>query len=364
MAQYETPHWTGPPPRPERDVRSEIADWFAKYAFYFLLLFFIGLVVAAFTFLPSLRGGSDELSSIAGAELGSANSPIAGFDASKEGATLLNISTSPSGAVVQIDVDSIGVTPLYKTPVDRKVHLLSIVKPGFVRIDTVLFADDFQKDTTSFFFVLKRSDAVVSDILSSPEAEPVTPAPDRATAQTGDASTNRNPVATPPSQPDNTASTDPVVRSEGPVSQVGSLSVSSVPAGASVLVEGRFVGITPLVMSGLDPGQRQIELMLDGYRTEKSFVAIRAGVRSEVETVLSISSGTLVVLAKPYGTIYIDGQLAKRDLDIEYRTSLPAGQHVVSVSHPFLGQLTQSVTIDDTETNLVFDFNTMKIVSK
>ena len=367
MAQYETPHWTGPPPRPERDVRSDLVAWFAKYAFLFLLLFFVGLVVAAVAFLPALRGNESGLPELGGESPGYGEAPIAGIDPSREGVTLLNISTSPAGAVVQIDVDSVGLTPLYRRPLDKKVHLVSIAKPGFVRIDTLLFADDFRRDTTSLFFVLTPR-------LGAPTSTPLiadedlddggrTPALDdrversRSDPVSEEASRNRTSAQEAPSRP-------AIDRVAAPEILFGSLNVTSDPSGAAVAVDGRIVGSTPLVMSDLLPGDREIALMLDGYKTENSVVNIQAGVRSDVQSTLSAASGTLVVLAKPYGTIFVDGDFKRRDYDVEYRVMLPVGPHIVSVSHPVLGQLIHTVVIEGNETSLIFDFNSLTVVSR
>ncbi|MCB0720347.1 MAG: PEGA domain-containing protein [Bacteroidetes bacterium] len=355
MPQYETPHWTGPPPRPERDVRSEIAGWFARYAFFLLLVFFLVLVGAALAFLPSLRNNSQI--TLEGSE---GDSPIARHpsEAALEGSTLLNVSTNPAGAMVQIDVDSIGVTPLYRRPLERKVHLLSIVKKGYARVDTVLFADNLRSDTTSFFFVLRPAPAGEQPAASPPAQSPVTVVPQATGAVTsgsdspsGDADPRRSDT-----NPSPTESTSVEVT-------VGSLQVVSNPSGATVSLDGRIVGATPIVVSDVDPGSRTVEIFMDGYRTESTAVEVRPGVQSRITTDLAAASGTLVVLARPYGTIYIDGKLAERNLDIEYRTTIPVGPHVITVSHPVLGELKKDIVINEGESSLLFDFKKMEVVA-
>ena len=55
--------------------------------------------------------------------------------------------------------------------------------------------------------------------------------------------------------------------------------------------------------------------------------------------------GTLQVLAQPWGTIYIDGALHKRNTDVVYRTEVPAGTHEIRVVHPTFGTRTRQVTV-------------------
>ena len=61
--------------------------------------------------------------------------------------------------------------------------------------------------------------------------------------------------------------------------------------------------------------------------------------------------------------IYIDGKLAERNLDIEYRTTIPVGPHVITVSHPVLGELKKDIVINEGESSLLFDFKKMEVVA-
>jgi hypothetical protein len=61
----------------------------------------------------------------------------------------------------------------------------------------------------------------------------------------------------------------------------GSLVVDSRPAGASVFVDGREVGVTPLVIR-VPAGQRGVRLERDGYRAVSTLVDVAAGGRTRV----------------------------------------------------------------------------------
>jgi hypothetical protein len=50
-----------------------------------------------------------------------------------------------------------------------------------------------------------------------------------------------------------------------PAPATSGLSVSSLPAGARVTVDGRFVGITPLSLPDLTPGGHRVTVELEGY---------------------------------------------------------------------------------------------------
>lgn len=59
--------------------------------------------------------------------------------------------------------------------------------------------------------------------------------------------------------------------------QPGTLSVSSSINGASVYVDGSYKGVTPLTVSGLQPGSHKVQLQKSGYSTEYRNVTIRSG---------------------------------------------------------------------------------------
>jgi hypothetical protein len=59
-----------------------------------------------------------------------------------------------------------------------------------------------------------------------------------------------------------------------------SLEASSAPHGATVLVDGRRVGKTPLTFRGVTPGRHLVQLALPGYATWQSHLLFRSGKKS------------------------------------------------------------------------------------
>jgi serine/threonine protein kinase len=62
-----------------------------------------------------------------------------------------------------------------------------------------------------------------------------------------------------------------------PGAKTGALRVESRPSGAAVLIDGRVVGTTPLLISDLEPGQHQVRLELPGHRPWATTATIVAG---------------------------------------------------------------------------------------
>jgi hypothetical protein len=71
-----------------------------------------------------------------------------------------------------------------------------------------------------------------------------------------------------------------------PTSFVGSLSISSRPAGATVLLDGRVVGTTPLTLPEAPAGSHAVRLVLEGYRSWSVSAQVVAGQQRKVNASL------------------------------------------------------------------------------
>ncbi len=66
----------------------------------------------------------------------------------------------------------------------------------------------------------------------------------------------------------------------------GSVSVTSEPPGATVLVDGEPRGTTPGVVDGLSPGEHLLELSLEGYLNQQRVVTVEHGQQTELSVEL------------------------------------------------------------------------------
>jgi hypothetical protein len=77
----------------------------------------------------------------------------------------------------------------------------------------------------------------------------------------------------------------------------GSMYIDSRPRGARVMIDGRFVGTTPFRMPGLAAGRHDIRLELDGYRAAALPVNVTAGRESRVA--ITLDPGAALPGARP-----------------------------------------------------------------
>jgi hypothetical protein len=142
--------------------------------------------------------------------------------------------------------------------------------------------------------------------------------------------------------------------------------VRSSPAGARVAVNGSDRGVTPLALSGLAPGDYEIELTRPGYRAVSRRVAVSgdrsiarlsvtlpasarsASPKSAVSRASGAASGAgpaaIEVVSRPSGArVYIDGHYVG---NTPYRAaSVPPGQRAVRLELDGYGPWATNVTL-------------------
>jgi hypothetical protein len=87
------------------------------------------------------------------------------------------------------------------------------------------------------------------------------------------------------------------------------LSVSSFPQGATILIDGNYMGITPLAMINISDGIHQIETDLKGYETQSKTVRLPniSTIHFDLNTIQT-SNNTITITTNPSNAeIYIDG---------------------------------------------------------
>ncbi|HYN16196.1 MAG TPA: serine/threonine-protein kinase [Terriglobales bacterium] len=90
---------------------------------------------------------------------------------------------------------------------------------------------------------------------------------------------------------------------------VGELLVNSVPQGAQVQVDGSGVGLTPLSLASLSPGQHLVVLSKAGYAVESRSVVVHGGTRIALAVSLNQLAAVASISSDPPGAaIIIDGR--------------------------------------------------------
>ena len=174
--------------------------------------------------------------------------PAASAPASPAIGSLL-VRSTPSGASVSVDGAAKGVTPLALRDLPAGTRTITLAHPGYAAETRKV---QISHDRPSRSLEVRLAAVAQTPAAPAPAARPSTPA------------TLGKPAAS-----------------------TGTLVVESRPAAASVSINGRDRGKTPLVIADLEPGEYQVVLTMPGYRNVATTVRVVAGERARAAASLT-----------------------------------------------------------------------------
>jgi hypothetical protein len=179
----------------------------------------------------------------------------------------LLIRSMPAGARVFVDGREHGRSPALVRDLARGEHRVRLVREGY--------------DTDERRVTITASGSVqpLTVRLTRTRPSESTPAV-TARHHAGEAGGQSAPPARSGAQPAHSGAQNPVAGSHD--AGMGSLGVESRPLGVRVFVDGRLVGVTPLVLPQVPAGEHVVRLEQTGYREWSSTIQIVPGERSRV----------------------------------------------------------------------------------
>ena len=143
----------------------------------------------------------------------------------------------------------------------------------------------------------------------------------------------------------------------------GEVSVSSVPSGAVIDLDGKAVGKTPVALKTVGVGQHKLRMRLDGYLSADSLFDVGPGTHYWHQTLSPVPPGVLVVLGDLPARIFIDDRLVAANVLNSGRQSYPPGRHEVRAELVDGSQLVETVDINPGEI-VTFDYSQRRVVSR
>jgi len=127
---------------------------------------------------------------------------------------------------------------------------------------------------------------------------------------------------------------------------IGSLNVTSTPAGAAVFVDGVDTGeVTNATLADLGVGEHEITLKLDGYRDAAANVTIRSDETASLHLDLVEAAGSIAVSSSPAGaSILLDGAATGQTTNTTLE-NVPAGEHIITITKGGYMDATATVTV-------------------
>jgi hypothetical protein len=118
-----------------------------------------------------------------------------------------------------------------------------------------------------------------------------------------------------------------------PEEDVGSIAVSSSPAGAMVYIDDEESGVTNTTVTGIAVGDHLVRVEKEGYRTSgERTVAVGKGSTAEVSFTLAPLTGSISVASEPQGAaILLDGSNTGKTTGAVIE-DVPVGSHTVTLT--------------------------------
>ncbi|MBV8461417.1 MAG: PEGA domain-containing protein [Candidatus Eremiobacteraeota bacterium] len=139
----------------------------------------------------------------------------------------------------------------------------------------------------------------------------------------------------------------------------GSVYVSTLPPGASVWMDGNYLGNTPLFVDGLDAGRHFLTLTRSGWQPQSTAVDVVSGHVASVNAVLTANApqpqeqshakGALTVRGAEGAKIFIDGVALTPPYDAQPEN---AGDHILLVQRGATRTTTSIRIYPDTTTTI------------
>jgi hypothetical protein len=120
------------------------------------------------------------------------------------------------------------------------------------------------------------------------------------------------------------------------------MNVIAIPDGTSVVINNAYKGMTPLDISGLNPGTYNVTLSRFGYAKLSIPVTVQSGSMSEVKGTLVALTGSLFIHTTPPGVpLTLDGTAA--GISPITLPNITMGRHILNVSKE--GFVSQSIPV-------------------
>jgi len=212
----------------------------------------------------------------------------------------LYITSSPSGASVNIDGSYRGNTPLYISPVSTGYHSVGISYEGY---------ENYYTDV----YVSPGAEAGVSGVLTKIKDQ-----------------------------------------------KFGALEIKSTPEGATVYIDDKKAGKTPYKKEKISFGEHKVKLLKEGYKAVIEIVTIDTEKLRSISIKMEKPVGIIEIKGGPEGArVFLDSK-EKGTLPLLLK-DIPAGKHLLEIKEDGYETFSKEISVKENETFLLKDFKLNKI---
>lgn len=221
-----------------------------------------------------------------------------------------------SGAQVYIDGDIVGQIPIMKRELKSGKHKLRISKPLYKVYEQEFEVFDNQTTTlrpcleanfsTTTFIVNGNTDAEIW-INNELKGKHTWTGPLESGTYYVECKQENHSSTTSTENISNNIKRD-TIRLQAPIPILGRMTISSSPSGATIEVDGKRVGETPMLLSTILIGKHTVRLSKEGYGIAVQEVTVKEGTTTNVESKLSTMQTITIDANVKAASVYIDGE--------------------------------------------------------
>jgi hypothetical protein len=246
-----------------------------------------------------------------------------------------SIMSNPSKAMVLVDGNEVGTTPVNVDDLSPGTHMVNISMDGYNAWSQSVEINAKQK--AELTAVLQEATGLVtinsipSDALIFIDGKKVGNTPDTISGiKTGTylVEVKRDGYE---NWRENIEITDKAYNFTATLQEkTGSIEIKSDPSNATILINGNKTGLTPETLKNIKPGIHQVEVIADGFENWSNSIEVTAENKSDVTALLQKASGSINIKSVPENAkIYIDGNGVGTTPTA--LTSIPIGVHEIEV---------------------------------
>ncbi|WP_319506906.1 PEGA domain-containing protein [uncultured Methanolobus sp.] len=131
--------------------------------------------------------------------------------------------------------------------------------------------------------------------------------------------------------------------------KTGGISVSTTPSGATVNIDGKYAGTSPLTTNGILPGSHDISISMNGYRDVSDTFYISAGTSTTYKKSLVKENGNIDIDSTPSGASVYLGSSYKGVTPL-YLDGISPGTCTIKLVKDGYKDLQRTVTVKDDST--------------
>jgi len=139
---------------------------------------------------------------------------------------------------------------------------------------------------------------------------------------------------------------------EKPTIAEGSISIISNPSGATVYLNGAYMGKTPLSLDNVISKSHIITVKKTGYNDKTLRLSLSAGGAENLDVLLESLLGSISISSNPSGAnIYLDGTF--KGTTPTTLSNVPTGSHVIKITKSGYNDISKSVTVSSSQTTYI-----------